>query len=155
MIKIQNCNSRFFRPLLGTFYFSIILEKFNEKLCEYANQIPGLVEMGKINLEFFHSFLEQFEIPFSGPFKSGLGRRKLVYFVSSIRPEDALVNKHVPLYGSYEFELTAFNELEFDELLEYYEVLQTVPFWLLHMPPIFNLSLSEMHQKYHLDLAVV
>ena len=138
---------------IGACYFSIILEKFDEKLTEAAYPIPAVIELAsKLGLDFFDQFLRKFKIPFSGPFKSfDLSQQKISYFVSSVNPADSITNNFVPLYGPYAFDLSSLPKLETETALKIWERLEEIPFWLTYIPPAFNLSLNELRDQLFTD----
>ena len=135
------------KNFFGPVYFSVILQKFDEKILEYTHQVPGLIDMARNNLQFLENFLQKFEIPFSGPYKSTHGGRKFLFFISAINPGDSIINKQVPLYGVYEFNLSGYSQKDLDHVLNFWEKLETVPFWLMHVPPLFNLTLADMRDR--------
>ena len=139
--------SRSRENFFGPVYFSIILQKFDEKIREYTHQVPGLIELARTNLPFLQIFLEKFEIPFSGPYKSSHGGRKFLFFISAINPGDSIINKQVPLYGVYEFDLSAYSQIDLDDVINFWEKLETAPFWLMHVPPLFNLTLANIRDR--------
>ena len=139
----------FKKDYLGACYFSIILDKFDEKLSEAAYPIPAIIELvEKLGLDFFDTFLRKFRIPFSGPFKTyDLSKPKLSYFVSSVNPADSIINQFVPLYGPYAFNLSSLTQLEHENAKKIWEGLEEIPFWLSYFPPAFNLSLKDMRDQ--------
>ena len=141
------------KDYLGACYFSIILDKFEEKLTEAAYPLPALIELvSELGLDFFDNFLRKFRIPFSGPFKSyDLRKPKISYFVSSVNPADSIINQFVPLYGPYAFDLSSLTHLEPEHTKKIWEGLEEIPFWLTYFPPAFNLTLKDMRDQLSAD----
>ena len=141
------------RDFLGACYFSVILDKFDEKLSEAAYPIPAIIELvNKVGLDFFDTFLRKFRIPFSGPFKSfDLSKPKISYFVSSVNPADSIINQCIPLYGPYAFDLSSLTQLEPEHAKKIWEGLEEIPYWLSYFPPAFNLTLHDMREQLFSD----
>ena len=115
-----------------------------------AQILPTIAEIGQTNLHDFQHFLNKFNIPFSGPYKkiSENGRFKLQYFVSGTRPYDCVFNSNYPLYGIYEFRLNSLSYNPDDsKSRSYISELTEMPFWLLHIPPLFNQSLAHIREN--------
>ena len=138
---------------IGAFYFSVLIEKFNEKLTEAAYPIPAVIELARnLGLDFFDQFLRKFKIPFSGPFRSfDLSTPKISYFLSSVNPADSITNNFVPLYGPYAFDLSSLPKLETETATKVWERLEEIPFWLTYIPPAFNLPLIDLREKLFPD----
>lgn len=134
------------RDFLGAFYFDILTSKFDEALQDAAYPLQSILDLGMQNIEFFHEFLQEFEIPFSGPYQKPDSRfPRIIYFVSSCNPSDSIINSQMPLYGAFEFKLNSL-QLTSEEAMEFWENLSTAPSWLTHFPPLFNLALDPIRR---------
>ena len=98
--------------------------------------------------QFFKKFLEKYQIPSAGPYRnSDSASPRLLYFISSINPSDAIANNNFPLFGSFEFRLPLTREPSSEKRLASWRKLDTMPSWLVHYPPIFQLSLEGIRNQ--------
>ena len=132
------------RTFLRTMYFDNITEIIDAKISVNAAYLPTLLEIGQLTSTKFKDFLEKFSIPYSGPYKKILnnGEMKIQYFLSSCSANaDSIVNAGLPLYGVYEFRLSSL-EARPDQAAKFVALLDKLPFWLNHVPPLFNESMD-------------
>lgn len=133
---------------IGAFYSSVLLKKLEENLDAVANAMSSIIGLAINDLKFFHDFLNKYEIPFSGPYRNNNSNdRRILYFLSSPNPSDSVINNGAPMYGAYTFRLSSLSHLDTDTALKIWENLEIIPFWLHHIPPLFNLSLENIREK--------
>ena len=131
------------RNYMDCVYFSILKKSLDNVLIMNMNYLPSLIELGQRQLDSLLNLLEKFSIPFSGPYKKmqADGLLKLQIFISSCSVVDSISNCGLPLYGIFEFSLSCL-QMRHDDAVKFTHTLETMPFWLNHMPPLFNKSLS-------------
>ena len=136
------------KSCVEAFYFQILLDKFDEKLAQCVYPIPSLLDLGNQDIDFFHQFLTEFSIPFAGPFRSkSQCEKRIIYFLSSADPADHIVNKNIPIYGCYGFQLSSIKDTSTESAALMWEDLEEVPFWLTYFPPLFNFSLENIREQ--------
>ena len=138
------------RDFAKAFYFGFLMDRFDEDLKEAIFPLQTITELGRGNVSVFHDFLVRHEIPFSGPYQAPdyFGGKKLIYFLSSCDPADNFANGMAPLFGTYTFNLNSL-QLPMEDAVNFWNSLEIAPFWLLHIPPIFNLSLEGIRQEFN------
>jgi len=139
------------REYLEHMYLGFIQDVFEQTLTKNNRYMPSVLDLGQTSGKLMRTFLEEFRIPYSGPYKKILtdGRTKVQYFISSCVKIDSFCNSDLPLYGVYEFNLSSL-EMRNDEAAIFANSLPTAPFWLTHIPPLFNASVDQMRgYLYH------
>ena len=135
------------RNFVNAFYYSVLIDRFEADLEEAAFSMKSFTQIGQSNIEKFHDFLDKYRIPYSGPFKNFEVRSpKLVYFISSLNPSDAIINNFAPIYGCYEFDLASLN-LGPSDSQDFWANLDYYPYWLNHFPPWYNLGLDSLREQ--------
>ena len=139
------------RNYIGCIYFSILKKSVDNALSMNLNFLPSLIDLGTRNLHDLLEILNKFTIPFSGPYKKVQpnGKLKIQLFISSCSIIDSISNCGLPLYGIFEFRSSCLR-LRNDDAIKYINSLDTMPFWLNHMPPLFNKSLACLQQQIKL-----
>ena len=136
------------RDVIKSIYFETLTERVDELITVAASPLGSVVELGHRNVEFFHQFLKKFSVPVVGPYKnSDISAPRFVYYVSSVNRTDPVANSGVPLFGCYEFKLSSMRHLSIEQSLNLWKTLETVPAWIQHSPPIFNLSLENIRDQ--------
>jgi len=136
------------RTFIKTMYFDILTNLVDRAMTENVSYLPTILELGQFNSTLFKSFLEKFSISYSGPYKKLLknGEYRVQYFLSSCNKADAVLNGNMPLYGVYEFRLCSL-ALQSDAAAKFVSNLDSLPFWLNHVPPLFNETLEFIRNK--------
>ena len=136
------------RDVIKSVYLETLTDKVDELIKIAASPLGSVVELGYRNVTFFQEFLKKFSVPVVGPFKnSDISAPRFVYFVSSINRADPIANSGVPLFGCYEFKLSSMRDFSVEQSLNLWKTLDTVPAWIQHSPPIFNLSLEKIRDQ--------
>lgn len=130
----------------NAFYFNVLKERLEADIEEAAFPMESLIEFGRSDIRKFHDFLTKHNIPFSGPFRRESNEPKLVYFLSSFNPSDAVVNNYSPIYGCFEFGLNSL-KLGQTDAQDFFETLEINPYWLEYIPPAFNLDLIALRDQ--------
>ena len=138
------------RDFSKAFYFGFLMDRFDEDLKEAIFPLQTITELGRGNISVFHDFLVRHNIPYSGPYQAPdyFGGKKIIYFLSSCDPADNFANGLAPLFGSFTFNLNSL-QMPMEDAVNFWNNLEIAPFWLLHIPPIFNLSLESMRQEFN------
>ena len=133
---------------LHCIYFKILKDSIEDMMRMNSNYIPSLIELGQDNIHAFCELLEKFDIPVAGPFKKQQtdGQMKLQFFLSNCNQSESIINCDLPIYGIYEFRLGCLR-MRNDEALTFVNSLPTMPFWINHMPPIFNNSIDTLKRQ--------
>jgi len=136
------------RTYVQTMYFDTLTDLIDKKVALNAEYLPTLIEIGQFSSTKFNAFLEKFAIPFSGPYRKMLnnGEMKIQYFLSSCNSIDPIISGGLPLYGVYEFRLSSL-ETKSDQAAKFVASLETLPFWLNHVPPLFNESMEFIRKE--------
>jgi len=131
------------RTYIQTMYFDSLTDLIDAKVGSNVEYLPTLLEIGQFSSTKFKDFLDKFSIPFSGPYRKILnnGELKIQYFLSSSNTIDPIINGGLPLYGVYEFRLSSL-ETHSDQAAKFVASLEALPFWLNHVPPLFNESME-------------
>ena len=129
------------RNYIDCIYFSILRNSIDDALSMNLNYLPSLIELGQQNLSALLDLLTKFSIPFSGPFKNvkSIRKPKVQLFISSCNVIDSISNCGLPLYGIFEFRPSCLR-MRHDEGIKFLHSLDSMPFWLDHMPPLFGKS---------------
>ena len=132
-------------------YTNIIIDCFDLIVKQNVFKLPTILELGQINTHAFLSFLDEFSIPFSGPYKKEMQGdiftdTKIQYFISSANITDSFINGNVPLYGIFEFKLCCLNMTQL-ETRNYLKTISEMPKWLIYVPPLFNKSLDFIRNR--------
>ena len=136
------------RDFVTVLYFNVLKFKFEEALEHAAFPLPSVVQIGARNINFFKNFLQKYQIPSAGPYRnSDSASPRLLYFISSINPTDSIANNNFPLFGTFEFRLPLTREPTFEKRLASWRKLDMMPSWLVHYPPIFQLSLEGVRNQ--------
>lgn len=136
------------RKFIDNLYFNVLIKQVNRTLKQTAFPLTALVDLGAKNLDFFQNFLKKFSVPMAGPFQNGdPNSPRFLFFVSSVNPADSISNRCVPLYGTFEFRLSAMRDLSHEEVFELWRSLETAPAWIRHFPPMFNLALDPIRNQ--------
>lgn len=134
--------------LYGLLYGST-MNQLDFMIGQNAALLPTIVEIGSFSVSNFKNFLTTFNISFSGPYKKTdpNGLPKIIFYVTSLTSGDSIVNGGMPLYGCYEFKVSALNEHCKDAALKIVSSLEFPPYWLSVIPPIFNETLNNLQRQ--------
>ena len=136
------------RKFVDNLYFNILVKQTDQVINQTAFPLASLVELGTKNMDFFQHFLQKFSIPMAGPFKNDDPTApRFLFFVSSMNPADSISNSCVPIYGTFEFRLSAMRDLSHEQVFEFWRSLVNVPAWIRHFPPMFNLALDPIREQ--------
>lgn len=135
------------RKYLSAFYFSFLTTYVDSRLKKQSENLTSILELGMKDLETIETFLSDFQIPYSGPFKkvtkNGL---KVQLFISAVNPVDSVINNMIPLYGVYEFRLSCLNMTPENAQI-FVNNLSFAPAWIVMYPPLFHGTISEMRRQ--------
>ena len=123
---------------------------------EMMTTLPNFIEIGQANLGKLINLMNQFRIPYSGPYRvagsvNGKDLEKVCLFVSDIYASDNLINNSLPLYGIYEFRTTALNIRDREDRDAFVKGLPRLPGWLEFIPPIFDKSFEELCEQLNIE----
>jgi len=131
------------RTYIENMYFGHLQDSFDNVLKKNNVFLPSIIDVGQTSSKQFKKFLDEFSIPYSGPYKNLDGRNfKVQYFISSFNQSDYNCNNDLPLYGVYEFGLNSL-AIPNDEAAKFVNSLSVAPVWLSHVPPLFYSSLKQ------------
>ena len=131
------------------FYFGPLMQRIDARLNCDAATLPSILELGQNNFEILKDFLDEFAIPYAGPFRGtkpiGFGS-KVQLFISSVNPADKILNRQNPIFGMFEFKI---NSLKFSNNMDIFNALTIAPTWLYAYPPFLSGSLETVKKNFN------
>ena len=131
------------KNVLEALYWGRLDTLLQSAIKQNVRVLPTIFELAQGDLRCLQEFLYDFQIPFSGPYKRVLNDSTvhLQFFVSGLRKSDSVANSFVPIFGVYAFRLSCLS-MNPTDAFKYAMSLPEIPFWLQHVPPLFNKSFS-------------